>query len=92
MENKKGNIIYELIRRFFCKYEILESISQQNIIKSYGICYGDSVHPPSILPEYYPVYLSNYVQKLQDDDEKSKEFFKNLFWNVNSKTELFIEI
>lgn len=48
------------------EYEILMTLDHPNIIKTYGICFGDEKHVPCILEEFCPYNLSIVVKKLTD--------------------------
>ncbi|OHS96962.1 CAMK family protein kinase [Tritrichomonas foetus] len=69
-EYNNGNSDFEKIKRFMKEYEIMSQISHQNILKTYGICYGDSSHPPSILLEYCPTNLKKMIQKLTTEEKE----------------------
>ncbi|OHT16208.1 hypothetical protein TRFO_13368 [Tritrichomonas foetus] len=61
---------FDKVRRFMNEYEIICNIQHPNIIKTYGICYGDHDHPPSILLEYCPHNLKNCIQTLTNNEIK----------------------
>ncbi|OHS99580.1 hypothetical protein TRFO_33953 [Tritrichomonas foetus] len=69
-ENEKGDSSHHFleIKNFLKEYEIMSLISHPNILKTYGICYGDSTHSPSILLEYCPTNLKKNISNLNDDD------------------------
>lgn len=57
---------FSMMKRFLQEYEILNSLHHPNIIKTFGICFGDSANPPSILLEFCPCNLSDIVEDLDD--------------------------
>ncbi|OHT16207.1 hypothetical protein TRFO_13366 [Tritrichomonas foetus] len=59
---------FEKLQYFMKEYEIICQISHKNIIKTYGICYGNEKNPPSILLEYCPFNLKKRVKKLNDEN------------------------
>ncbi|OHS97566.1 CAMK family protein kinase [Tritrichomonas foetus] len=46
----------------------MSQISHPNILKTYGICYGDEKHPPSILLEYCPTNLKQMIKKFHENE------------------------
>lgn len=65
---------YEHLRRLLQEYEIINTLVHPNIIKTYGICFGDDTHPPSIILEFCPFNLSKCVKDLQDCERISVIF------------------
>ncbi|OHS99329.1 hypothetical protein TRFO_34234 [Tritrichomonas foetus] len=59
---------FRKMKYFMNEYEIMSKIVHPNIIKTYGICYGDDQNPPSIILEYCPYNLSNSIKKLKHDE------------------------
>lgn len=59
------------IRYFLQEYEILIKLDHPNIIKSYGICFGDESHPVSIILESCPSDLKNSLNNLKDYEQVS---------------------
>ncbi|KAK8883177.1 hypothetical protein M9Y10_045827 [Tritrichomonas musculus] len=57
---------FKAMKRFLQEYEIMNSLNHRNIVKAYGICFGDSTHPPSILIEYCPFNLNDVVNDLSN--------------------------
>lgn len=55
---------YDKLILFFKEYEVLNSLHHPNIIKAFGFYNGDKMHDPSILLEYCPHNLSNWLDKL----------------------------
>ncbi|OHS96779.1 hypothetical protein TRFO_36965 [Tritrichomonas foetus] len=72
IENEKSDQFYNIkeIKNFIKEFEILSQISHHNILKTYGICYGDSTHSPSILLEYCPTNLKKSIKKLTQEEQK----------------------
>ncbi|OHT00182.1 hypothetical protein TRFO_33212 [Tritrichomonas foetus] len=58
------------IKHFMNEYEIMSQISHPNIIKTFGICYGDEISSPSILLEYCPTNLKKSIKKLTQEEIK----------------------
>ena len=56
------------MRRFLQEYEFLNSLNHPNIIKTFGISFGDPKHPPAILLEYCPSNLKKKIKKLNDNE------------------------
>ncbi|OHT06153.1 hypothetical protein TRFO_25954 [Tritrichomonas foetus] len=67
-ENKTNNN-FQKMKHFMNEYEIMGQISHPNILKTFGICYGDATHSPSILLEYCPTNLKNFISCLNDEKE-----------------------
>ena len=57
------------LQRLLREYEILVSLNHTNIIKTFGFCYGDSDHAPSILLELCVENLNDRIKNM-DDFEK----------------------
>ncbi|OHT08719.1 hypothetical protein TRFO_04803 [Tritrichomonas foetus] len=71
-DNDHGNFRkydYDKVRRFMNEFEIMSKISHPNIVKTYGICYGDENHQPSILLEYCPSNLKKMNKKLNNEEK-----------------------
>ncbi|OHT14253.1 hypothetical protein TRFO_15411 [Tritrichomonas foetus] len=62
--NTENDSYFRKIQRFLKEYEILSQIKHQYVIKTYGMCYGDEKHPPSILLEYCKTNLKKYIKQL----------------------------
>ncbi|OHT02338.1 hypothetical protein TRFO_07175 [Tritrichomonas foetus] len=56
-------------QRFYGEYEILSQINHKNIIKAYGICYGNESSYPSIIMEYCPGNLKTTIRALERDQK-----------------------
>ncbi|OHT05946.1 hypothetical protein TRFO_26160 [Tritrichomonas foetus] len=67
-DTKMSQLQFDKIRNFLKEYEIMTNICHPNIIKSHGICYGDSKNPPSILLEYCSHTLKTYITKLSEEE------------------------
>lgn len=69
-DDEDFEIDFQKVRRFFNEYEILSQIDHPYIIKTFGFCYGDKKHAPSILLEYCPYNLKDLVKrkKVNDND------------------------
>lgn len=52
------------VKRLLQECEILYLLNHPNIIKSFGFCYGDETHPPSILMQYCPTNLNDKIKSL----------------------------
>ena len=65
-EEEKPLIDADNARRFLREYENINALSHPNIIKVFGINFGDTTHPPSILLEYCPSNLKKKIKKLTD--------------------------
>lgn len=58
-------------KRFLQEYEMLNQIDHPNIIKTFGFCYGDKKHQPTILLEFCPYSLNKIVNTLNDKERVS---------------------
>ena len=56
------------MNKFFYEFELLNQLDHPNVIKTFGFCYGDSTHPPSILLEFCPCNLSYFIKKKRIND------------------------
>lgn len=61
-----SNDVIENFRRLVRENEILNFVEHKNIIKTFGVCFGDENHPPSLLLEYCPYNLNDVVSELSD--------------------------
>lgn len=59
------------VKYFLQEYEILTKLDHPNIIKAYGICFGDENHPLSIILENCPCDLKEVIKKLKDYEKVS---------------------
>lgn len=59
---KTLNSLNQLVR----KCEIMNRVCHKNIIKTFGFCFGDENHSPSLLLEYCEYNLSDLVEELTD--------------------------
>ncbi|OHT13876.1 hypothetical protein TRFO_15901 [Tritrichomonas foetus] len=66
--NKEDHNEFEKVRHFMNEFEIMSKISHPNVIKTFGICYGDETNPPSILLEYCPTNLKKGLKTLTNND------------------------
>lgn len=57
LKEMKPQITQEDFRRFVAEYEIMRFLEHPNIVKTYGIYFGDEKNPPSILLELCPSNL-----------------------------------
>lgn len=64
--NNKCDITdYNLFKRFLYEYELVNNLYHPNIIRTFGIYFGnDSTHPPSILFEFFRYSLYSKIHKL----------------------------
>lgn len=69
-ENKEVKIDIEKLKRFILEHEVLNQLDHPNIIKTYGICFGDSSHEPAILLQYCPSSLKKRIKKLSNSEKK----------------------
>ncbi|KAK8833826.1 hypothetical protein M9Y10_026488 [Tritrichomonas musculus] len=60
---------YESMKRFLQEYEIMNSLHHRNIIKAYGLSFGDASHAPCILLEYCPFNLKDVVNDLSNNEK-----------------------
>lgn len=58
------------MKKFFYEYELLNQLDHPNVVKTFGFCYGNRKQPPSILLEYCPFNLRDFIlkRKLKDVD------------------------
>ena len=64
----KVAINIENARRFLLEYESINQLDHANIIKAFGISFGDSTHPPAILLEYCVSNLKKKIKKLTNSE------------------------
>ncbi|KAK8883863.1 hypothetical protein M9Y10_042963 [Tritrichomonas musculus] len=66
----KIEIDFEKMKKFFYEYELLNQLDHPNVVKTFGFCYGNRKQPPSILLEYCPFNLRDFIlkRKLKDVD------------------------
>ncbi|OHT01559.1 hypothetical protein TRFO_31534 [Tritrichomonas foetus] len=74
-KEQKEKSEFHYLRKFISEYEILSQLKHRNIIETYGICYGDETHPPSILLEYCPTNLKTIISTLSTQ-EKTRIIFE----------------
>lgn len=68
--NKSDNSSsFKQLQRFLLEYEILSSLRHANIVKTFGFCYGDASHAPSILLELCEQNLNDRIGSM-DNIEK----------------------
>ena len=67
-DDEEIEIDIDKMKRFINEYEILSQLDHPNIIKTYGFCFGDRKHPPSILLELCQSNLKKKIKTLQDFD------------------------
>lgn len=63
-KKSKSDDSFKQLKRFIQEYDILRTLNHQNIICTYGFCYGDDTHPPSILLQFCPHNLSDHIEEL----------------------------
>ncbi|KAK8889036.1 hypothetical protein M9Y10_033779 [Tritrichomonas musculus] len=51
-------------KRFVQEYDILRLLDHGNIVRTFGFCYGDETHPPSILLQFCPHNLCDAVKSM----------------------------
>ena len=54
------------LQRFIQEYKILNNLCHRNIIRTYGFCFGDKTHAPSILLQFCPNDLDDIVKDMSD--------------------------
>lgn len=54
------------MKKLLQEIEIINHLDHYNIIKGYGICFGDETHLPSILIEYCPKNLNEAINDMND--------------------------
>lgn len=59
------------MRRFVLEYESINHLDHPNIIKAFGISFGDSTHSPAILLEYCVSNLKKMIKKMSDSERVS---------------------
>ncbi|KAK8887762.1 copper transport protein ctr1 [Tritrichomonas musculus] len=57
---------FEKLRKLLQEIELINKLDHPNIIKGFGICFGDQSHPPSIILEYSPHNLTEVVREMTD--------------------------
>lgn len=57
---------FKKLQLFLQVYQILHFLNHKNIIRSFGFCFGDEKHAPSILFEFCPQNLNDVVDDLND--------------------------
>ncbi|OHT04435.1 hypothetical protein TRFO_06328 [Tritrichomonas foetus] len=67
-DKDKDEFDFDKMRRFVSEYEIMSQIKHPNILKTYGICYGDENHPPSIVLSYCPTNLKDCITALSNEE------------------------
>lgn len=65
-EEEKSVINFEKMRQFLREYESINQLDHANIIKAFGISFGDATHSPAILLEYCASKLRKKIKKLKD--------------------------
>lgn len=66
-ENDEDNMVD--LKKFVREYETMISLRSPNVVRAYGIYFGDDKHPPSILLE---LCKCNLKQKLKSLDKKKR--------------------
>lgn len=56
------------MRKFLLEYESINQLDHKNIIKAFGIYFGDEEHAPSILLEYCASNLKKKIKKLTNSE------------------------
>lgn len=56
------------MRKFLLEYESINQLDHKNIIKAFGIYFGDEEHAPSILLEYCVSNLKKKIKKLTNSE------------------------
>ena len=59
---KNEEITHKQLQHFIGEYEIMNALKHPNILKAYGIFYGDEENPASILLEYCPNNLYKAIK------------------------------
>ena len=64
--SKNDSEAFKNMKRLFQEYEILHLLNHFNIIRTYGFCFGDEEHSPSILLEFCPKNLNQAIIDMSD--------------------------
>ena len=64
-----SSLSFKQLQRFLQEYEILSSLHHANIVKTFGFCYGDASHAPSILLELCEKNLRERISLMDDIDK-----------------------
>ena len=67
-EEEKVVINFKNAKRFLLEYESINQFDHANIIKAFGIFFGDATPPPAILLEYCPSNLKKKIKKLSNSE------------------------
>ncbi|KAK8845156.1 hypothetical protein M9Y10_021338 [Tritrichomonas musculus] len=69
-EEEEGKVVinFKNVQRFLLEYESLNQLDHANIIKAFGISFGDATHPPAILLEYCASNLKKKIKKLTNSE------------------------
>ena len=67
-DEEKFFISADNARRLLREYEGINGLNHANIVKAFGISFGDSTHPPAILLEYCSSTLKKKIKKLTDSE------------------------
>ncbi len=65
-------------KQFIKEYEIMSMLEHANILKTYGIFLSDSTNPPSILLEFCPQNLQNFIEDNKYSN-KNEELVKIIY-------------
>ncbi|KAK8838286.1 hypothetical protein M9Y10_035709 [Tritrichomonas musculus] len=67
-EEEEIELDIDLLKRFLLEYQVVNVLQHPNIVKTFGFCFGDSTHGPSILLEFCPSNLKKKVKKLNNEE------------------------
>ena len=65
-KNDEFSNAFVKMKKLLQEIEIINHLDHPNIIKGYGICFGDESHLPSILIEYCPKNLNEAIKDMDD--------------------------
>ena len=67
----ENDVDYDKEKQLLREYEVINKLDHPNIIKIYGIFFGDSTHLSSILLEYCPYTLKDRITLISDSKKVS---------------------
>ena len=67
-EEEEIELDIDLLKRFLLEYQVVNVLQHPNIVKTFGFCFGDATHGPSILLEFCPSNLKKKVKKLNNEE------------------------
>ena len=67
-EEEKIIVNANSMRKFLLEYESINQLDHANIVKAFGISFGDAKHPPAILLEYCASNLKEKIKELTNSE------------------------